>query len=104
MGVANYNSTTVVSDIEYNEIVTEVVAPNEHCNHLAYCHDGTHWEANIKVAQANAQLIAAAPELLAALQTLMEGVANLPPITAIEGVLEKQYKQAEKAINKALGL
>lgn len=53
---------------------------------------------------ANAQLIAAAPELLNALQALMDGVANLPPLTAIEGILEKQYKQAEKAINKALGL
>lgn len=54
--------------------------------------------------KANAQLIAAAPELLNALQALMDGVANLPPLTAIEGALEKQYKQAEKAINKALGL
>lgn len=59
---------------------------------------------SITEAEANAQLIAAAPELLNALQALMDGVANLPPLTAIEGVLEKQYKQAEKAINKALGL
>lgn len=52
----------------------------------------------------NGSLISAAPELLDALQALMEGVANLPTLTAIDGVLEKQYKQAEKAINKALGL
>lgn len=54
--------------------------------------------------KANAVLFSSAYELLDALQTLMDGVANLPPLTAIEGVLEKQYKQAEKAINKALGL
>lgn len=52
---------------------------------------------------ANARLISASPELLDALQALMDGVANLPPLTAIEGALEKQYKQAEKAINKAIG-
>lgn len=54
--------------------------------------------------KANAQLIASAPELLKALQNLMDGVANLPPLTVISGVLEKEYKEAEKAINKALGL
>ena len=51
----------------------------------------------------NAQLIAAAPELLEALQSLMDGVANLPPLTAIAGVLKTAWEQGLKAINKALG-
>ena len=42
-----------------------------------------------------------ATELLEALQNLMKGVEGLPPLTAISGALEKQYKQAEKAIKKA---
>lgn len=51
--------------------------------------------------EANAKLIAAAPDLLEALQNLMKGVEGLPPLTAIAGALEKQYKQAEQAIKKA---
>lgn len=54
--------------------------------------------------RANAILFSSAYELLDALQALMDGVDNLPQLTAIDGVLEKQYKQAKKAINKALGL
>lgn len=102
--VYEYDDTVVVSDIEHNGMVTEVHTPDKYCNHLAYCNDGTHWGEDIEVAKANAQLIASAPELLKALQNLMEGVANLPPLTVISGVLEKEYKEAEKAINKALGL
>ena len=51
----------------------------------------------------DALLIAAAPELLDALLSLMEGVSNLPPLTAIAGVLKSEWAQASKAINKALG-
>ena len=51
---------------------------------------------------ANAQLIAAAPELLFALQNLMKGIEGLSPLTAIAGMNGKEYKQAEKA-NKTLG-
>ena len=51
----------------------------------------------------DAQLIAAAPDLLEALQSLMDGVANLPPLTAIAGVLKTEWEQGLKAINKALG-
>lgn len=51
----------------------------------------------------DAQLIAAAPDLLEALQNLMKGVEELPPLTAIAGILEKQYKQAQEAVKKALG-
>lgn len=53
---------------------------------------------------ANAQLIAAAPELLEALLSLMDGVANLPPLVAIDGVLKTEWEQGLRAINKALGL
>lgn len=53
---------------------------------------------------ANAQLIAAAPDLLESLLSLMDGVANLPPLVAIDGVLKIEWEQGLKAINKALGL
>lgn len=53
--------------------------------------------------KANAQLIAAAPDLLEALLSLMDGVANLPPLAAIDGVLKTEWEQGLKAINKALG-
>ena len=53
--------------------------------------------------KANAQLIAAAPDLLEALLSLMAGVANLPPIVALDGVLKTEWEQGLKAINKALG-
>ena len=53
---------------------------------------------------ANAHLIAAAPDLLEALLSLMDGVANLPPLVAIEGVLKTEWEQGLKAIKKALGL
>ena len=54
-------------------------------------------------AKANARLIAAAPDLLEALLSLMDGVANLPPLAAIDGVLKTEWEQGLKAINKALG-
>jgi hypothetical protein len=92
--VAGYDDLKVVSDMQNNE----------HIGYIAHCGDGTRWGNDYEVAKANAHLIAAAPELLNALQALMDGVANLPPLTAIGGALEKQYKQAENAINKALGL
>jgi hypothetical protein len=53
--------------------------------------------------KANAQLIAAAPDLLEALMSLMDGIANLPPLVAIAGVLKTEWEQGLKAINKALG-
>ena len=53
--------------------------------------------------KANAQLIAAAPDLLEALLSLMDGIANLPPLVAIDGVLKTEWEQGLKAINKALG-
>lgn len=62
------------------------------------------FETEFEDAKSNAQLIATAPELLKALQNLMKGVEGLPPLTAIAGLLENEYREAEKAINKALGL
>ena len=53
--------------------------------------------------KANAQLIAAAPDLLEALMSLMDGIANLPPLVAIDGVLKTEWEHGLKAINKALG-
>jgi len=57
----------------------------------------------VKEMKANTQLIAAAPDLLEALMSLMDGVANLPPLVAIGGVLKTEWEQGLKAINKALG-
>lgn len=53
--------------------------------------------------KANAQLMAAAPDLLEALLSLMAGVAGLPPMVALDGVLKTEWEQGLKAINKALG-
>ena len=44
------------------------------------------------------ELLRQRDELKEALQSLMGGVRGLPPLTAIAGTLEKQYKQAEAAI------
>jgi len=52
---------------------------------------------------ANLSLISAAPNLLEALEDLIKGIDELPPIVALQSVLEKQYKKAEKAIAKAYG-
>ncbi len=54
--------------------------------------------------KANAKLIAAAPDLLEALLSLIDGIANLPPLVAIDGVLKTEWEQGLKAINKAIGL
>lgn len=59
---------------------------------------------NIKGNKANAQLIASAPELLEALDNMMfifKSMSNNFPTPAEEF---NCYKQAQQAINKALGL
>lgn len=98
--VYEYDCTVVVSDIEHNGIVAEVHTPDSHCNHLAYCHDGTHWGEDIDVAQANAQLIAAAPELLKFAVFIAKHEKGSAPSV---GYFEEMIERAEKAINKALG-
>lgn len=113
--VYEYDDTVVVSDIEHNGMVTEVHTPDKHCNHLAYCHDGTHWGEDIEVAKANAQLIAAAPELLDALietdkdLCVLEGnMAQIeksdPRADGMTTLVSEWRKRNKKAINKALGL
>ena len=91
--VAGYDDLKVVPDMQNNE----------HIGYIAHCGDGTRWGNDYEVAKANAQLIAAAPDLLEALLSLMDGVANLPPLVAIEGVLKTEWEQGLKAVNKALG-
>ena len=49
------------------------------------------------------ELLQQRDELREALKNLMDGVRGLPPLTAIVGVLEKQYKQAEAAIKNTDG-
>ncbi len=61
------------------------------------------WGMDTEEGRANAKLIAAAPELLEALEYLLKGVNDLPPLTAISGVLTQQCKEAESAIKKATG-
>ena len=98
--VYGYDDTVVVSDIEHNGTVTEVHAPDNHCDHLAYCQDGTHWGEDIEVAQANARLIASAPDLLEALQRLLK--STYPNKTFDDGS-DHDADVALRAINKALG-
>jgi DNA-binding transcriptional MerR regulator len=47
------------------------------------------------------ELLQQRDELLEALKELMEGVRGLPPLTAIAGILTKQYEKAQRAITKA---
>lgn len=67
------------------------------CFEIHYSDDGE-CVAELVHNEHDARLIAAAPDLLEALQSLMKGVEGLPP-----GALEKEYKQAKDAISKALG-
>ena len=46
------------------------------------------------------QLEAEKKELIEALTNLLNAVHGLPPLTAIAGVLEDEYKSAENLINK----
>ena len=39
-------------------------------------------------------------ELIEVLEDLMKGINGLPPLTAIQGVLEKQYEKAKKSLKK----
>jgi hypothetical protein len=54
-------------------------------------------------ADANARLIAAAPDLLAACEALCEAVAGQSALLAIEGALVVEYREALAAIAKARG-
>jgi len=58
-------------------------------------------------AEANAEFIVRAcnthNDLLTACEALLAGIQGLPPLTAIEGVLEAQFKQGMAAIAKAKG-
>lgn len=97
--VEGHDNTTVLSDIEYNGMVADVC--------VAYCSDGTHWEENLKVAQANAQLIAAAPEMLKVLQRLVHLQEYKIENGKWEGYIEERmaiYDDVKKVINKALEL
>ena len=105
-----YNATLVCSTNSDNGQIAECRSPDVECNHIAYVSDGTHWEENEEVAKANAQLIAAAPELLKALQGLLyiidnsEGVHGLSPLR--HSFFWEEFTQveiADKAVSKALG-
>lgn len=59
-------------------------------------------ECDFEDKKRNENLMAAAPDLLEALIMLMGGVAGLPPLSPINGVLQARYELAEKAVKKAL--
>lgn len=69
-----YDKTIVIADIQNNGQIAECNNPDKHCNHLAYISDGTHFNNEKEVAEANAKLIAAAPEMLKVLQDIVEGL------------------------------
>lgn len=85
--ISDYKSMCIISEIEQKVIAHIYLTPPKIT------------EENIE----NANLLSAAPDLLSALKNLMSGVENLPTLSAISGVLEKQYKQAEIAVKKAHG-
>lgn len=100
-GIDPYDKTIVIADIQYNGQIAECNNPDKHCNHLAYISDGTHFNNEKEVAEANAKLIAAAPEMLKVLQDIVEG---LYPSTAEEAFIfvDIAKKMAIEVIEKAL--
>lgn len=101
-GITHYTGDNVGREV-YN-IVSDI-HPNSH--NVEHSFEGAHIAeiaARSEESLANAQLIAAAPDLLEALLSLMDGIANLPPLVAIDGVLKTEWEQGLKAIVKALGL
>ena len=85
--ISDFKSVCIISQLEQKVIAHIYLTPPKIT------------EENIE----NANLISAAPDLLYALKNLMLGVENLPSLSAIPGVLEQQYKQAELAVKKAYG-
>ena len=101
-GITHYTGDNVYRK-EYR--IVSNLHPNSH--NVEHSFEGAHIAeiaARSEESLANARLIAAAPDLLEALMSLMDGVANLPPLVAIAGVLKTEWEQGLKAINKALGL
>ena len=82
-GVYEYGGTVVVQDIDRNGIVAEV-----------------HRGEDIDVAQANAQLIAAAPDMLKALMIINDDIERGP----VRYSYQEKLEIVKKTINKALGL
>lgn len=96
--VAGYDDLKVVSDMQNNE----------HIGYIAHCGDGTRWGNDCEVAKANAQLIAAAPEIL---KELIEFCKTFESTIGYQGydhntfvALNDRYIKSKKAIKKALGL
>lgn len=81
--------------------IDEAIEVLELHNHLAYISDGTHFNSKREVVEANAKLIAAAPEMLKVLQDIAEG---LYPSTAEEAFIfvDIAKKMANEVIEKAL--
>jgi hypothetical protein len=100
-GITHYTGDNVCRK-EYR--IVSNLHPNSH--NVEHSFEGAHIAeiaARSEESLANAQLIAAAPDLLEALMSLMDGIAKLPPLVAIDGVLKTEWEQGLKAINKALG-
>lgn len=101
-----YTNIIVISDDKRGDIA-ECHEVDEHCNHLVYVGDGTDWVNDPKEVEANAQLIATAPEMLEVLIGMTLLMKAHPDYLFGFGRSQEfidYVESGEKVINKALGL
>lgn len=93
----------VISSIKRG-VIAECQEVSEHSNHIAYVSDGTSWDVNPDEIIHNANLIAAAPELLRVVQSMQLSMMAHPDYQSGRNQEFVDYVDiAEDVIKKALG-